>query len=104
MQASQTPTPQFYQYAELNRQSANLGDSLVRLISTDFRMKMGSHGTGTGVTNTLPSGVSAFNTTTDPYLTSISATNLGTLNNGLPGDVLYGAFKPLDPSLVEVGE
>ena len=101
--ASQTPTAKFYQYAELNRQSANLGPALVQLISTDFRMKMGSHGTGDGVTNTLPYGVSAFDTTTDPYLTGITATNLGTCNNGLPGDVLYGAYKPLEPFLVEEG-
>jgi hypothetical protein len=100
--ASQTPTAQFYQYAELNRQSANLGPALVRLISTGFRMKMGSHGTSP-VTNSVPSGVTTFSTTADPYLTSITATNLGTRNNGLPGDVLYGAFKPLDPSLVEAG-
>jgi hypothetical protein len=99
---NQTPTTQFYQYAELNRQSLNLGPALVRLVSTDFRMKMGSHGT-TPVTNTLPTGVTAFDTTADPYLTSITATNLGTLNNGLAGDVLYGAFKPLDPSLVAAG-
>lgn len=100
--ANQTPTTQFYQYKELNRQSAHLGPALTRLISTDFRMKMGSHGT-TPVTNTLPTGVSTFDTTADPYLTGITATNLGTCNNGLPGDVIYGAFKPLDASLVAEG-
>ena len=64
-------------------------------------MKMGSH--GTGVTNTLPYGVSAFDATTDPYLTGVTATNLGTYNNSQPGDVLYGAYKPLDSSLVAKG-
>ena len=49
------PTPYFYQAAETNRQSRNLGPALVRLISTDVHMKMGKHAFGDWeLNNTLP--------------------------------------------------
>ena len=38
-----------------------------------------------------------------PYLTGISTTNLGSRNNGLPGDVIVGTFKPLDASFTNDG-
>ncbi len=98
---SQIPTAQYFQYAELNRQSQNLGDALVQLITTDVRMKMGYHSDGT--TNELPEGVSAWDSTADDYLKSITAFNIGDLNNGLADDVIVGFFKPLDASLVEDG-
>ena len=97
-------TPTFYQIAETNRQSLNLGPALVRLVSTDLRMKMGRHGTGT--TNTLPDGVLAWSAdagTTEKYITSIDALNVGSKNNGLPGDVIVGYFKPLDASFTNSG-
>jgi hypothetical protein len=102
--SGRTPTAKFYQYAELNRQSANLGDALVRLISTNFSMKMGQYKSGTATyTNPLPSGVSAWSATADPYLKDVVATNLGTTNDGRVGDVVLGYFKPLDASLVPAG-
>ena len=75
------PTPQFYQVAETNRQSLNLGPALVRLVSTDARMVMGQNQQGSSnVPNVLPDGVSSWDPsagTTEKYITSITATNLG---------------------------
>ena len=85
-------TVSFDQVAEANRQSANLGPALVRLISTDLRMKMGQN---SGGSNALPPSVSAWDSAADPYITTISATNLGTKNNGLEGDVIIGYFNVL---------
>jgi hypothetical protein len=91
------PTNAFYQIAETNRQSRNLGPALVRLLSTDVRMIMGQH-TSSGTYNTTPDGVTPGITGADDYLTDVSATNLGSCNNGLPGDVIVGFFKVLDES------
>lgn len=102
---TQTPTAAFYQYAELNRQSSNLGPALVKLISSDVRMSMGQHKNTSNVTvtNTLPSGMTAWNSTADEFLKQVTATNMGTLNDGLKGDVIVGFLNPLDASLVEPG-
>jgi formylglycine-generating enzyme required for sulfatase activity len=94
------PTAQFYQVAETNRQSRNLGPALVRLISTDVRMIMGKHGTS-GTMNATPSGVDddLDNIAGDSYLTSASVTAHPTgINNNQPGDVIIGFFKPLHES------
>jgi hypothetical protein len=57
--------------------------------------------------NTKASNVTAWSasaaSTTDPYMTGITVTNLGTCNSGLEGDVVLGYFKPLDASLVAAG-
>jgi hypothetical protein len=108
-----SPTAQFYQVAETNRQSRNLGPALVRLINTSVQIKLGSHEeSGTywwgghyteTVSNDAPAGVPQWNTGTVPYITGISVTNLGGKNNGLPGDVIVGCFKPLDASLTNFG-
>ena len=98
---SANPTPTFYQFAETNRQSRNLGPALVRLVSTGVSMKMGQHGSGS--TNTLPEGVSSWSSGDVPYITSVTATNPGLRNNRLPGDVIVGAFKPLDASFTNPG-
>ncbi len=89
------PTPQFYQIAETNRQSRNLGPALVRLQSTDVRMIMGLY--GTNMVNPAPPGVATYLAGADPYLTQdgFQVMNLGTKNGGLPGDVIFGFFKPL---------
>ncbi len=98
------PTSAFYQIAETNRQSRNLGSALVRLVSTDVRMKMGQHKVGSfNITNTLPTGVSSWSPSANSYITSINATNLGSKNNGLSGDVIVGYFKPLDASFTNAG-
>ncbi len=92
-----SPTAAFYQYAELNRQSRNIGNTLVRLLNTDVQMVRGAHGSGT--LNDLPAGVPEWSSVADPYITGISATNQGTLNDGLRGDVVVGYFRPLIESL-----
>jgi hypothetical protein len=88
-----SPTAEFYQMAETNRQSRNLGPALVRLLSTDLRMIMGRN--SSGVVNSTPTGVTAGLTGADPYLTGITVTNNGSKNNGQPGDVIVGFLKPL---------
>jgi hypothetical protein len=98
------PTPNFYRAAETNQQSDNLGPALVRLLSTDVHMKMGKHSVGLAqVTNTLPTGVASWHSEAVPYITGISATNLGSKNSGLAGDVIVGSFKPLDASFTNAG-
>jgi len=92
-----TPTGAFYQIAEINRQGRNLGNSLVRLLSTNVFFIPGRHrnSDGTAGDNPVPAGLSAWSKGDDPYIASISATNAGARNHGLRGDVLVGYFKPL---------
>ena len=98
------PTDQFYQVAETNRQSLNLGPALVRLVSTDVRMIMGEHGSPSEPTpNVRPFNVAPWGSTADDPIKSITATNLGIKNSGLPGDVIVGYFKPLDASFTNTG-
>ena len=100
------PTPLFACVAESNRQSRNLGAALVKLLSTDVRIVMGQHydsSSATVVSNAIPDGVPLWSPAAHPYLTTISATNLGIYNrdaqnNPLRGDVVLGFFKPLDES------
>lgn len=92
------PTHHYYEFAELFRQSRNLGPHLVRLNNIDVRVQPGQYMSGsTIVTNTAPSGWSlgAFTANTEYHISNISATNLGTENKGLRGDVVIGYFKPL---------
>lgn len=81
------PTPQYYQFAEVNRESQNLGPTLVRLISTDVRMVMGLHKEGI-----------TWDSSADPYVTYVSSQNYGSTNDGLRGDNVIGYFKPLEES------
>lgn len=96
-----SPTATFDHLAETNRQSLNLGPALVRLITTDTRMIMGEHMDVGIVNNTTPMAVSTWDAAADPFITSISAVNLGTKNDGLRGDVIVGYFQPLDESLAD---
>ena len=96
-----SPTEQFYLVAETNLQSRNLGPALVRLVSTDVRMIMGKHGSGS--TNSRPTGVAAWHPSDHPYITGIDVQNYGTNNNRLPGDLIVGYFKPLHASLTNPG-
>ena len=95
------PTSLFYQVAETNRQSLNLGPALVRLLSTDVRLQMGRH--PGGLTNPVPEGVVTWNADADPYITDITATNLGSKNSGYEGDVVIGYYKPLHPAFTNSG-
>ena len=95
------PTRAFFHIAETNRQSLNLGPTLVRLQSTDVRIIPGQHMDTTPrrpVDNVMPAGlgpVTAWDRRAGPYITRIVAENIGPLNDGLRGDVLVGYFKPL---------
>ncbi|MCC7351027.1 MAG: PEP-CTERM sorting domain-containing protein [Phycisphaerales bacterium] len=98
------PTDRFYQYAEMNQEIRNLGPAMIRLISTDVRIVPGRHDTWYGdAENTLPSGVGRWSAGADPYIKDISASNPGSKNDGLDGDVLIGYFKPLGESFTSHG-
>ncbi len=84
------PRPQFYQYAETNRQSVNLGPALVRLVTSDVRMIPNQH--------PLPENVKEWTPDADPYITGIEATNQTNYNDGKPGDVIVGYYKVLHES------
>ena len=102
--STDNPTQQFYDVAEANRQCVNLGPALVRLLSTDVRMEMGRHeSSSVTVDNSLPGGVSQWDASAGPYITNVSATNPGSRNNGLEGDVILGYFKALDSSFADPG-
>ena len=91
--------------AETNRQSLNLGPALVRLLTTNVHLRTGQHKNSNGLTvnNSLPSGVTHWESNTNPYLTGVTATNLGSKNAGLAGDAIVGYFKPLDASFTTPG-
>ncbi len=102
---TKNPTPQFYYVAETNRQSLNLGPTLVRLISTDVHVILN----GRSGQPQAPGESSEKNrlffweSSADPYMTAIKATNLGTQQDSLPGDVIVGYFEPLDASFTNHG-
>ena len=101
---TKNPTPVFYQVAETNRQSLNLGPAIIRLKCRQVAMKMGRYfGGKKPVYNELPVGVTAWDSSRDPYITNIKATNIGSLNHSLEGDIIVGYFQPLDPSLAQPG-
>jgi len=106
-----SPTAAFTALAETNRQSLNLSPTLVRLTSTGVFFVQGQYMDG-GTPTDIPLQTSkdsdtshngefdckAWDNAKDPYITSILASNLGTLNDGLRGDVLVGYFQLLDES------
>ncbi|NLU90475.1 discoidin domain-containing protein [Chitinophaga sp. Ak27] len=91
------PTPQYWQNARLGAEVLNLSPHLSRLRTKDVRFIAGQHISGsTAVNNVSPASIAAWDSTADPYITSIAATNLvAATNNGLPGDVAVGYFKPV---------
>jgi len=94
------PTTAFDWTAEANRRSLNLGDSLVRLITSDVRVIQGQYKDASDITQTTPlaNENAAWDASADPYITAITATNLGTENYGLPGEVLVGYYGVMDES------
>jgi hypothetical protein len=110
-----SPTPVFDSVKETNRQSLNLGSTLVRLLSTDVRYVLGRHPNNNafdnnGDANTLPNGLtsaSSANGWGNAHLTNVAVANLGNINQqdywlgdqALAGDVILGFFKVLDESL-----
>ncbi len=95
------PKPFFAAFAEVNRQSRNLGPALIRLLSTDVRFVSGRYRTSDGgpiYPIQLPPRARAWTQNADPYLKTITATNLGPENFGLEGDVVIGQYRVLDES------
>lgn len=90
---SSSPTVQFWRYVALNRQTRNLSPYLTRLRSKEVMIVLGRSASGY---NTQPY-YNLFSPSIDPAtrLQSVSATNLGGANGGLPGDVLIGTFRPI---------
>ncbi len=87
------PTKFYYWYADLAKEVRNLGEHLVRLYSSDARFLPGKHYEGSNIVeNKMPDYISRFEPKPDYNLTGIAVTNLGTENNGLPGDVIIGYF------------
>jgi hypothetical protein len=82
------PAAEFFEFAETNRQSRNLGRALIGLLSYDVRMVKGPR-------SYQDNGVPDFDATADPFLKTITAQNLGSTNNGERGDVVVGFFQPV---------
>jgi hypothetical protein len=93
------PTPMYYSVARLNKQTLNLGPTLLRLKSVNLQFVRGRHQESifSYPKNDLPEFTSDWSASSDsdPYLTGISVTNLGSKNSGLDGDIIVGQFKPL---------
>jgi autotransporter-associated beta strand protein len=91
--------PRYDQFKETSRQSRNLGPALTRLISYGYGPSIVTGKDSAGNGNPIPSDWLPFAATNAPpnqqYLTSLSAANTGTKNNGQPGDVYVGFFNPL---------
>ncbi|MCK5852133.1 hypothetical protein KAH27_03800 [bacterium] len=92
------PTPSFYCAATNNHQIKKLAHPLERLISTNTYVYdvQGRYHDGSGNHYIpLPSYCAAWSSSADPYITSISASNLSSYNDGLEADVWIGYFTPL---------
>lgn len=92
------PTHHYDEFAEVFRQSSNLGPHLVRLNNIDIDVKSGKHQSGSDIEdNSTPTGwmLGAFEAKSEFHMVNVSAENLGNENNGLPGDVVIGYFEPL---------
>jgi autotransporter-associated beta strand protein len=100
----------------INAEAKKLGPTLVRLKpvsdwasdhTTSVMFLRGKH-TNSSTYNSIPIGFVADGasnaytdwnyTSNDPYLVGFSASNDGTLNSSLPGDVILSWFQPLDES------
>ena len=91
-------TPAYDQLAETFRQSRNLGPGLVRLINDNVKWIPGKNPDGSQrglYFNNEPWVLGA----QDPYITAITAANVGNKNNLQPGDVIIGYFKVLQESM-----
>lgn len=109
-----TPRPAYYQIAETNRQSLNLGDTLVRLLVTDIKFNPGRHPNSNpfdsnGTVNDMPSDLSRGSAAAgwgNPFIKDISVDNISSKNRqqtitgnvALDGDVVLSLHKLLDES------
>jgi hypothetical protein len=89
--------PTYYTYSRIGKEVKSLSPHLSRLQSTDIRFIPGQNkASGTVATNAMPAGIAAWAADADPYIKSITATNLVPATNfGLKGDVAIGYFRPV---------
>jgi hypothetical protein len=98
---SYVTNPLYDDAQRINTELFNLGRTLKFLTSTQIRYILGTHlEGGIPVANTLPLASVAFNPAIDAtYITSITATNSGTIPDRPSGDMLIGYFTPADESM-----
>src|SRR5438046_9635459 len=77
-----SPGSGYFQFKETARQARNLSPALTRLISKGAGTRLNAGKNATGTTNPLPLDWKTWTAGSegDPYITSIAASNLGTLN------------------------
>ena len=96
------PTPGYSHLQEIHRRLRLLSPALTRLVNTDVRFINGQQrdsSSGEAVDNPTPIDVLNWQVNVnDPYLRGWVVTNLGTKNEGLPGDVWLSWFRVLDES------
>ena len=90
-----SPTAKFYDMATINHEARNLGETLVRLISTDIGVIKGIHAISGGTAeNTIwLKEWNANDPNNDPYITDIAATYIEFPT--IRGDVFAGYFESL---------
>lgn len=113
-----SPTELYYEKADCGLRARNFGKTLVRMTpvpdvsfpdlrTTSMVFVRGYNPDGTlhGFPIGFYAGTGGGDVNTDwayqrndPYLTGWTVTNIGTMNNGYPGDVIMSWFKPLDES------
>ncbi|GAA3116117.1 hypothetical protein JOF29_003938 [Kribbella aluminosa] len=89
-------SPQFGQLGNIVRQSRTLSPYLVQLLTEDVHFVTGVHRDPAGaiVPNRKPEWIDSF--TPDPAgIVGVSSRDIGGANDGHPGDVLIGSFRPL---------
>ena len=89
------PSAAFDWYVELNRQSLNLGPTLVRLLSTDVRIIPGDRWIAAGQNISHLTDIPQWQAGADGYITNITVQNPGPVIGGQTGDVMIGYFAPL---------
>lgn len=91
--ADGSPTTQYERYRELNARMHVLSPYLTRLQTHTASIVPGASDAGPNPDSRLP----RFTSETDPGtgLLEVSAENIGGANDGLPGDVVIGTFRPI---------
>ncbi|WP_394924745.1 discoidin domain-containing protein [uncultured Robinsoniella sp.] len=100
-----TPKRSYYEWADIIRQTKNMGDALIRLNSDTLVTKTGLNSNGNPNTaasrqaSDVVGGMGSFEDNaaknSEYYISGVEAENLGTVNGGNPGDVVLGYFNPL---------
>jgi len=90
-------TQTYYQYAAVANTARHLSPYLTRLTSKDVRMIPGQYKqvNGSIASTNVPSYVKKWDNAASSYIKSISAQNIGVVNDQLPGDVVIGFFESL---------